>query len=370
VRIGFLARSLNVGGAERQLILLANGLADRGHGVAVFLFYASGAIVDGLRPGVQVYQLDKGGRWDIVRFARRLNAAVRQFNPEVLHGYLPIPNLLTCFAKLWKPTLRSVWGVRASNVERDSYDRLGGLSYHLEARLSRCADLVIANSWAGKEHALKQGFPKGNTIVIPNGIDTNRFCPDAAARHVIRQEFDIDDRVKLVGLAGRLDPMKDHENFLRAASIVCRASPNARFICIGDGPRSYVNKLRSVSRELGLHDRIIWAGVRTDMEAVYNAIDVGVLSSAYGEGFPNVLGEAMSCGVPCVVTDVGDAAFIVGDAGIVVPRSDSQALAAGITRLLNELVQFDRCRVRQRIVERFSASRLIVDTERALWQRV
>ena len=141
-----------------------------------------------------------------------------------------------------------------------------------------------------------------------------------------------------------------------------------RFVCVGDGPEPYKSELFSLAHSLCLDDNLIWTGSRSDMPAVYNSLDIAC-SSSYGEGFPNVIGEAMACGIPCVVTDVGDSALIVGNTGIVVPARDYRELAAGI---LNMLARLNRHRseiseqVRKRIVDNFDLEIMITNTKLAL----
>jgi glycosyltransferase involved in cell wall biosynthesis len=160
--------------------------------------------------------------------------------------------------------------------------------------------------------------------------------------------------------------MKDHDTYLAAASILSRRIPNARFVIVGDGPHETKRRLADVAVRAGIADSIIWLGARTDMPAVYSAFDVAVSSSAFGEGFSNTLGEAMACEVPCVTTDVGDGATIVGDTGRVVPPRDPGRLADGLA----ELAADDRVRLgeqaRSRIQRLYSVDALARGTAEAL----
>lgn len=366
MNITFLIRSLDYGGAEWQLVVLAKGLHGRGHNVVVLVFYANGTLEKELYDaGVTVRVLDKKGRWDVAGFLWRLFRVVAQDKPDIIHGYLGIPNILTVLLKPIFPGIRMVWGVRASNMDLKRYDWLSRLSYRLECMLSRFADLIITNSHAGFDYAAKNGFPKSKMLVIPNGIDTDRFRPDPSAGRLLRMEWGIADDEKLIGLVGRLDPMKDHSTFLRAAALLRNERKDVRFVCVGDGASGYREKLQALGRELGLEDCLIWAGARGDMLAVYNALDIAS-SSSYGEGFPNVIGEAMACGVPCVVTDIGDSAHIVGDAGIVVPPKDPAALAAGLKLALCRWSTRESFPGRERIVSFFSVRLLVQTTEKVL----
>jgi glycosyltransferase involved in cell wall biosynthesis len=158
--------------------------------------------------------------------------------------------------------------------------------------------------------------------------------------------------------------MKDHANFLHAAAKLAHAHPQARFVCVGPGSGAYRDEMLALSAELGLTERLVWAGERTDMSRVYNALDL-LVSSSRTEGLPNVVAEAMATGVPCVVTDVGDSARIVGEYGWVCPPGDSDALARAIGEALVSLpVSPDL--IRQRICEHYSTASLVERTAQHL----
>lgn len=164
--------------------------------------------------------------------------------------------------------------------------------------------------------------------------------------------------------------MKGHSAFLKAAARLARERHDVRFVCVGDGPAIYKQGL---AKELGLESSPIWAGARNDMPSIYNALDLATSSSIFGEGLPNVIGEAMACGVPCVVTDVDDSAILVSDAKQIVPAADPSALAAAWA-LLSELPDTDRAvlaqTARERIVRHYSVERLVRETEAALTKLV
>jgi len=370
LRIALLVRSLDYGGAEAQVAILANGLASAGHDVTLLIFYPGGALLDHLSSEVKVRCLEKTGRWDFAAFLGRLSKAFVEVQPDVLYAFLPVPNILSCLSRLRSPKPKLVWGVRVSNMDLARYDRIYGLTYWLERRLSSSPDLIIANSRAGRHYAVSRGFPDDDRfIVIPNGIDLSRFRADARLRAATRTEWGIRSNETLIGIVARLDPMKDYANFLEAASALSRRDPHLRFVSVGTGPAEYGQVLRQRSRALGLEGRIIWAGARGDLPAVYNALDVLVSSSAFGEGFSNVLGEAMACGVPCAATNVGDAREIVGDSGVVVPPRDSEALSAGIFNLLARVRAENgvlSANLRKRIAESFSSEVLVHRTQAAL----
>lgn len=370
MRITLLTRSLELGGAERQLCLLAQGLKARGHDARVVSFYPGGPLTAMLtEAGVPVASPGKAGRWDLAGFAGRLAGLLRAGAPEVVYSFLDTPNLAAAWLKPWLRGAKVVWGVRASDMDLSRYDWFARLAGRLPALAAGGADLIIANSRAGAEQARLRGLPAAKLMVIPNGIDTARFFPDPAAGRVWRTHWGVAPGEDLVGVVARLDPMKDLPTFLGAAAIMREARPGSRFVVVGGGPADYAAGLKALGRELGLAGALTWAGPQTDMPGIMNALDLCVLPSAFGEGFPNVVGEAMACQVPCLVTEVGDAAWVVGEADLAVPPRQPEALAMAALSLLARTPE-ERAelgmRLRARVVERFSLEGMVAATERAL----
>jgi glycosyltransferase involved in cell wall biosynthesis len=250
-------------------------------------------------------------------------------------------------------------------VEADRYDPLIALTYRLEALLARRADLIIANADAGRAHAISRGFPSDRIAVIPNGIDTDVMRPDPDGGHERRRAWGIADDAFVIGCVARLDPMKDHANFLSAAARFSAKLPTARFVCVGDGPPAYRAELVALAQSLGLADRVVWAGAIANVMAAYNAFDIATMPSAFGEGFPNVIGEAMACGIPVVATDVGDARTIVGELGEVVPPKRAELLCTGWQRLQQRLAQDASLHdaVRKTIIANYNVETMVERTE-------
>ena len=330
------------------------------------VFYPNGALVKELHEsGIPVFDLRKSGRWDVFPFFVRAVQVVWKLRPSVIYGFLSAPNILSAFLKPIFPRAKVVWGVRASNMNLDCYDWLWRLAYRIECWLSRFADLIICNSRAGLEYAAAHGFPMGRMTVIPNGIDTERFKPDAVARKRIRAEWGVAESEILIGLVARLDPMKDHPTFLRAAAMLIQERTDVRFVCVGEGVEPYKIELGRLASALGLDERLIWAAARHDMPAVYNALDIAS-SSSYTEGFSNAIAEAMACSVPCVVTDVGDSALLVDSAGIVVPPVMPNELCQGFRQMLRRVGPNLRDAARASIVSRFTNDVMVADTIKTL----
>lgn len=367
MRILFLIRSLGLGGAERQLVNVVRGLHERGHEILVATFYSGGALEKELSNAhVAMHSLEKHGRWDLLGPMIHLIRLVRETKPTVMYGYLPSENLMAVIAKVFCPSIKVVWGLRASNVDLNRYDWFTRATYQVQGHLAPFADLIVANSHAGRDYYIAQGFPRRKIEVIHNGIDAERFKPDEQAGKKVRSEWGVQPDEKLIGLVGRLDPVKDHSTFLRAAALLVQERKDVRFVCVGDGPAKYRDELHALSVELGLADRLIWAGAREEIESVYNAFDVLVSSSA-SEGFSNVIGEAMACGIRCVATDVGDSALmLVGSTGIVVPPSDAHAMADAILSVMKEDRRYQPATLHEMAVQSFGLERMIRMTEEQL----
>jgi glycosyltransferase involved in cell wall biosynthesis len=204
--------------------------------------------------------------------------------------------------------------------------------------------------------------------VIPNGIDTARFHADVEVGKRLRAVWRVPVDGNLVGIVARLTPLKDHATYLRAAGLLKAHDPHARFVIVGGGPPEYEARLRSLSRSLGLADVVVWAGHMNDARDAYRAFTICTLTST-SEGFPNVLGEAMACGTPCVASDAGDSRLVLGDLGIVVPPGVPEALASAWAEMLRRVsvggVAFPRA-LRARVCTSFSRDQLGERTGSAL----
>jgi glycosyltransferase involved in cell wall biosynthesis len=369
-KIVFLIRDLNFAGAQRQVVTLAKALDKQCFDVSVLYFYSNGLLAKDLEnANIKTICLQKRGRWDLMSFFLRLVQHLKDIKPDILHGYLGESNLLTIFLKPFFSSTKMIWGLRDSNNENpNQYGWVGRLLGKLNCLLCPLADLIIVNSHAGRACYLTEGYPADKMVVIPNGIDTEYFKPDRAARARVRAEWNIPVDALLLGIIGRLHPMKDYPNFLKAAALLCQERKNIVFVCVGKGPEDYAKELQQLTTQLSLSEKVIWAGTRADMPAVYNALDIYISASAYGEGFSNALGEAMACGLPCIVTDVGDSASIVGDTGVVVPPKNPQALANAIKQMIEKIDDRHQESIQQRIINHFSVPELAKKTEAVFCQ--
>ncbi|MCE9518305.1 MAG: glycosyltransferase [Verrucomicrobia bacterium] len=368
-RLTFLIRDLGYGGAQRQLVALATGLPSDEFAISI-LHYYTGPLEEELRAaGIKTLCVGKKSRWDLIGFFIRLVRAARAENPHILHSYLTESNVMSVLLQPFLRSVHIVWGLRDSQSDSHLWGLLGRLSFRLSCLLSHFADRIIANSEAGRAYYISQGFPAEKLSVIPNGINVDLFAPDSSAGSRLRKEWQIANDSFLFGHVGRLNAMKDHATLLRAFAIVAREHSSAHLVCVGGGDENYAAEIKQLAAELNITEKISWLQSRPNMTAVYNAFDALVSSSSFGEGFSNVVAEAMACGVPCVITNVGDSVQIVADTGLSVPPSQSAALAAAMDRLMvadAATMAELKSRARSRIVENFSMPQLIRRTRDSL----
>lgn len=368
--IVLLVRSLNYGGTERQLVELAKGLRAQGHSVVVVVFYGGGPLVAELEDsGISVAVLEKQGRWDLVRFLYRLARLLRRLRPQVIYSFLVEPSLIAVALRPLLPSTQIVWGVRASNMAFAWYDWFPRFNFQVSRVFARFADCIIANSRAGATYHARRGYPAAKLAVVSNGIDLDRFRPDVQAGRHTRSQWGLEGSHRVVGIVGRHDPIKDHSTCLEAFSILRQAGTEFRLVCVGDEVAGHTELLHARAEALGISDKVLWVPPQKDMTAVYNAFDV-LCSSSVSEGFSNVLAEAMACGVPCVATDVGDAAMILDGCGFVVAPGDPQGLASGIRQALGALGPERARACRERIERKFSLEQMVKETERLLRERI
>lgn len=371
MNISFFIGTLATGGAERQMSELARGMVEYGHTVKVVTLFSGGQISRELNmvPGIELISLWPHKSRNIIVRMFQLAAApliLRRSieNRGCLYSMLEVTNFIAWLATRFKRNTCLIWGVRSSNMEGHwkmaIFDKLC-------AFVSPNIKLLIANSHSGLECLLKRNYRPQKYMVIPNGIDTERFQRIEGSRRRVRHELGVSLDQPLVGIVGRLNPMKDHSTFLSAAALVAKEVGDVKFLCVGGGADDYAEKLRVLTKELGLENRVIWLGDRSDIVCIYSALDILVSSSSYGEGFPNVVGEAMSCGLPCVVTDVGDSVWIVGDRTRVVKPRNSKRLAEAICKTLQRKEEVSWTEIsRARIEEKYSLKKLVDLTERTM----
>lgn len=289
---------------------------------------------------------------------------IRIIRPNLIQTWMHHSDLIGSIAARLVGFKMIVWNVRQSNLEfrRNKVHLLlavwinAVLSYFIPTR-------IVANSNRAIREHIASGYKSDLFNLIPNGFDVSTYYPDKRARALLIDELNLPTDAVMIGMVARFDSQKDHHNFIIAAKILIQRIPNVYFVMVGAGV-SFDNKsLRDLIGYDATSSRFRLLGFRTDIPRLNAALDLAVCSS-WGESFPNTVGEAMSCGVPCVVTDVGDCPEVVADTGWVVPPGDFDALADKIHQALmlssDELRSIGR-QARLRIVENYSIERVIND---------
>ena len=373
-KILLLIRSLHIGGAERQVVSLAKSLTALGVVVHVAVKISGGPLESDLEtiPGVTLRHLGGPGLVGRLRYLLQLRSLVRKQKYDAVYGFMPGPNLALLIAKTLPSSPFIAWGVRSSDVDTKLYSSRVRWTMRTEKWLSRFADRVITNSQVALEEYRLNGYRREKLVHVPNAIDTERFKFSPSARKNIRAKFGISKDDQVIGMFARIHPMKDHSTFLRAAQILIKTTPDVKFICAGEtshGYSDYAQNIKSTAAELGLSDKVLWIGPRTDIESLMPGCDITTLTSDSGEGFPNSVAESLACGTPCVVTDVGDASTIVADNGSTVPRNHPEALAKAwsVQLALNKSEDSQRAEnARNSIIDRYSPSAIAEATINAL----
>ena len=356
-RLVFLIRDLGFAGAQRQLVTLASGLDPARFHITVVSFYPGAQVAELEQRGVRVIVIGKRHRWDMLGFFVRLVGTLRKLRPQILHSYLNESNLLGAVLKPLLPGVKLVWGLRDSQTDAALFGWLGKLVFRLTTWLSRVPDLFIANSHSGAAYYAGLGYPAHKIRVIANGIDHTRFKADGSQRAQLRSDWGIPENAFVFGLIGRISPMKDMLTGIAAVNLLPR---NVHLIIIGAGDADYAQQLRAQA-----DDRIHFAAPRPDMPAVYGALDAVVSSSAFGEGFSNVLGEAMSCGLPCAATDVGDSARLLANPALIAAPGDPAKVAAAMQRVMENPAVIGASN-QDRLTEHFTIPRMVEATAEAL----
>ncbi len=360
---------LNDGGAEAVLYRLCLNDTESRHCVVSLMDEGKyGPLLR--RAGVTVHALGMPRGKCSLRGLFALWRILRAEKPQVVQTWMYHADLIGGVAARFAGISRVYWGIRNNRIDQchaaSSTPRIARLC----ARLSRIIPKkIICCSQEAAEAHKALGYRAEKFIVIPNGYDLSCFAPNGDARQELRALWGIPPKVPLLGMVARYDPMKDHRNLLDALEELRNSKCSFRCLLVGTGMEKTNKELCALLKERQLVESVRLLGQRNDISQIMNALNVHVLSSS-SEAFPNVLAEAMACGTPCVTTDVGDAAFIVGDTGWVVPFKNSHALYEGICQALEAMKdphawEQRKTLARERIVENFDLSRMIEKYEEA-----
>jgi len=362
MKITHIITDLDTGGAEIMLYKLLVSLRDEKVESLVVSLMKSGPITQRIKAlGVKVETLDLGQgerpNWQTIK---KLRQFMRTSSPDIVQGWMYHGNIAaTAAVFLFDPMRRKVklfWNVRQTLYDINSEKIQTRWLIVLGRWLSFFPHSIIYNSNLSAEQHCNSGFLSKKTKIIPNGFDLQKFRPDKNRRQQLRKELGVSQSAILIGHISRLHPMKDHATLFRAIDCVTEnisdsgSKQEVLFLLVGNG----------VTSELSNNPAIHFLGERSDIPKIMSALDMVVSSSAWGEGFPNVIGEAMASEVPCVVTDVGDSAYIVGKYGQVCSVGDDQCIANSLLQLIENKQERKTAgkQARKRIKENYSMDKI------------
>lgn len=361
MKILHLITGLSRGGAEHMLYKLLSSMDREKFDHIVVSMVSGGVYAEKIAAlGVPVHSIDiRAGipsPWGLLR----LRKLTRQINPDVVHAWMYHAALAAILAAQGRPLIVAIRNA-LSDIGREKFltrQVISGLG-----RMSSRAAGICYNSQLNRRQHEAIGYNDAKGIVIPNGFDCTLLQPRPTPRALIRTELGLLPENFVVGHLGRYHPVKDHHNLLAAFARLSASHPTAHLLMAGSGVDLKNTTLKADISARGLQRRVHLLGERDDVPYLINAFDV-LANASRSEAFPNVLGEGMACGVPCVATDVGDSSYIIGDTGIIVPPNDPEALAAALSRMADmSLVSRANmgARARARIIEEFSLGRVAED---------
>lgn len=360
----FVSTGLETGGAERMLVKILTNIDRSKFEPCVVSLFDRGSMGSAIEQlGVRVVCLNINTVRGALTAPFRLARLIRQQQFKVIQGWMYHGNLFAWLGRLLAGSSAALsFGVRNTLYELNREKPNTRWAIRLNAWLSRYAAACMFNSRLSLDRHQSFGFCASRMRVIPNGFELDAFQPNQRAGDILRETLAL-GVAPVIGLVARFDPAKDHKNFLQAAVIVRKNLSEVRFVLVGRGITAQNRELMAWIEELGLSDAVMLLGERSDIPDLNNLFDVACLAS-WMEAFPNVVGEAMACGTPCVVTDVGDCRDIVGDTGRVASPRDPDGLAIALLSLL-KLSHDERAQMgilaRQRIMSNFDIENITKD---------
>jgi glycosyltransferase involved in cell wall biosynthesis len=335
IRVLHIINDLSVGGAEMMLYKLLSEMDEGRFHSTVISLKNSGSMRTRIEAlGVPVYTLYMERALSQASFAWRLMRLLQRIRPGVIQGWMAHGNLAALAAGALSPgRVPVLWNIRQSLYSLDCEKPFTVRAIKLGARLSHRPDAIVYNSRTGATQHAEFGYRADRSTVIYNGFDTELFAPSFDARKGLRAELGLADTSLLIGLISRYHAIKNHANFLRAAALLRKRGVDVHFVLAGRGIDWDNRPLRILIQELGLVRNIHLLGERQDTARIMAALDVAA-SASHAEGFPNIIGEAMACAVPCVVTDVSDLSWIIKGAGLVVPKDNPASMARAFVQML------------------------------------
>jgi glycosyltransferase involved in cell wall biosynthesis len=354
--VAHVITDLKVGGAQMMLYKLLSRIDRSEFRSAVVAISSGGSLTDSFREVADVATIDYDRRGLPLASLVRLGRTLRRIRPDVVQTWMFHADLLGGVAARLATRAPVLWNIRTSALgDSRRSTRLGLRALAASSRVIPFE--IVSCSVRARDVLVHAGYDARRFVIVPNGFDTERFRPRPEARAEVRRELGLGDGVRLIGLIARWHPIKDHAMFIRAAARIAAARADTFFLLCGDEVDDTNPALRALLDRSGFADRFRLLGRRDDTPRLDAALDVACSSSSTVEAFSNAIGEAMACGVPCVVTDVGDSAMIVDDTG---PGDDATFADGCLALLANDDDRARRgAKARQRIEENFELARVV-----------
>lgn len=327
MRVAHVITGLNVGGAETMLYRLISRMDRRSFETEVISLIEVGPVGRQIQDlGIRVRCLNMSTKVPNPIAFHKLGCLLRKWRPRVVQTWMIHGDLLGGLAA-FLAGIPVVWGVHQTTLDpaftkwtsRITLRCCSKLADTIPSKIVCCSEASLAT------HAAL-GYPRSRMVVIPNGFDLSRLYRDASGAKAVRDELQLSEDTPVVGLVARFHPQKDHRTFFEAAALLIKRIPEVHFVLCGDGVTLQEPRLQELAASSPSPERFHLLGRRDDVSKVISAFTVATLASAWGDAFPLAIGEAMCCEIPCVATDVGDAARIVGPTGRIVPKENAVAL--------------------------------------------
>ena len=337
LKVMHVITGLGSGGAETALMRLLSGIdKDKFESLVVSMTDRGAVATDIESHNVKVFSLGLSKNPLSLFYILRLFYLIHKFKPDILQAWMYHSNIVVWFVSLMMMRKYPVfWNIRHSLDGTQTDKRLTRWLIKFGASLSGKVIKVIYNSHVSLKQHVDIGYASHNAVVIANGFDCDFYKPDDSAKTTLCESLGVSSVSKIVGTVGRFHPIKDHENLINSFALLSKKYPDSELVLIGKNLTPENINLVNLVRKLDIGDHVHFLGERNDVARLVAGFDLFALSSL-GEAFPNVVGEAMACAVPCVSTNVGDAAQIIGDTGLIVPTADSEAMAAAFIDLMSK----------------------------------
>ncbi len=353
-------RCLDIGGAEKQVLEFVRRVDKERFDICLATMYG-GTMEDEAKQihGAHYVNLGKKGRFDIVGFLFSYARLINEFSPDVVFSHIGEMNLFSLWVRpLANKPFRVVWTLHSAFVDYRSYGLFFRLLFWLQKVLSRFADKIICVSSSAFEYHKDAGYDMRRAVAVYNGVDTQFFAPSLALGSEFRRKQGISEDAFLIGIAARIDRMKGYPLLAHAARELLKKHENLLFVAAGGGDESIKSECIEILGEYA--HRFIWLGFVSDLRGFYNSLNLFCLPSL-GEAFGLTVAEAMSCGVPAVVSDAGDMRIIVGDERAVFKSGDANDLAVKL-----EWAMIEAKPNRDRIINNFSIVSSVANTQKEL----